>query len=203
MKAPITVREYDRLVVRDNCVPVQAHPDIDQVDFDWLCQLSQRYKVTHAPALIQVEDSRTLQLDNYVGVIETPTGQVIEILPKTASEGDPPEHGRELIRRMLERALDLPPRETAEASLERFDMPLNEWVIARFLAELDQLVKRGVRSDYQRLEATEPFLRGQLDVVRQMRQPPGRGHHFALRYDLFLPDRAENRLLKRALLRRR
>ncbi len=109
MKAPITVREYDRLVVRDNCVPVQAHPDIDQVDFDWLCQLSQRYKVTHAPALIQVEDSRTLQLDNYVGVIETPTGQVIEILPKTAIEGDPPEHGRELIRRMLERALDLPP----------------------------------------------------------------------------------------------
>ena len=199
MKAPITVREYDRLVVRDNCVPVQAHPDIDQVDFDWLCQLSQRYKVTHAPALIQVEDSRTLQLDNYVGVIETPTGQVIEILPKTANEDDPPEDGRELIRRMLERALDLPPRETAEASLERFDMPLNEWVIARFLAELDQLVKRGVRSDYQRLEATEPFLRGQLDVARQMRQPPGRGHHFALRYDLFLPDRAENRLLKRAL----
>ncbi len=32
-----------------------------------------------------------------------------------------------------------------------------------------------------------------------MRQPPGRQHHFQIRHDLFLADRAENRLLKLAL----
>jgi len=36
-------------------------------------------------------------------------------------------------------------------------------------------------------------------VVAQMRQPPGRQHHFQIRHDVFLPDRAENRLLKLAL----
>lgn len=199
MKPPITVREYGRLTTRVVTTPSLALSQIEPGDFDWLCQLSQRYKVSHEPALAHLEDGRTLQLDNYVGVIETPTGQVIEILPKTAGDNDPLGVGRELICRMLARALDLPSRETAEASLECFDLPLSEWLMARFLAELDQLIKRGVRSDYQRLEATEPFLRGQLDVARQMRQPPGRGHHFALRYDLFLPNRAENRLLKLAL----
>ena len=75
MKAPITVREYGRLTVRDNDVDTLTLAHIDRVDFDWLCQLSQRYKVCHTPALAQVEDSRTLQLDNYVGVIETPPGR--------------------------------------------------------------------------------------------------------------------------------
>jgi 5-methylcytosine-specific restriction enzyme subunit McrC len=45
------------------------------------------------------------------------------------------------------------------------------------------------------------YLRGQLDAVKQMRQPPGRAHIFNIRHDLFLPDRPENRLLKSALMR--
>lgn len=200
MNAPISIREYGRLTTLPVDSPTLSLAHIARADFDWLCQLSQRYRVSHAPTLVQVEDARTLQLDNYVGIIETPSGQVIEILPKIVGDGDKgKQFGRELTRRMLECALDLPPRETDEAALACFELPLSEWVMARFLAALDQLIKRGIRSDYQRVEASEPFLRGQLDVVRQMRQPPGRQHHFALRYDLFLPDRAENRLLKLAL----
>ena len=60
VKAPITVREYGRLTVRDNVVNTLALAHIDPVDFDWLCQLSQRLWVSHAPALAQVEDSQTL-----------------------------------------------------------------------------------------------------------------------------------------------
>lgn len=71
--------------------------------------------------------------------------------------------------------------------------------MGQFLAELDLLVKRGVRFDYQRIEEEQRFLRGQLNVVAQMRQPPGRQHHFQIRHDVFLPDRAENRLVKLAL----
>ncbi len=71
--------------------------------------------------------------------------------------------------------------------------------MGQFLAELDHLIKRGIRFDYQRVEEEQRFLRGQLNVVAQMRQPPGRQHHFQIRHDIFLPDRAENRLLKLAL----
>jgi len=85
------------------------------------------------------------------------------------------------------------------ASLEMFDAPLTEWVMARFLAELDHVVQRGLRFNYQRVADERPFLRGQLNVMAQLRQPPGREHRFQIRHDVFTPDRAENRLLRSAL----
>ncbi|MFM5229848.1 McrC family protein [Aeromonas media] len=199
MTAPITVREFASLTTGPVETPTLVRAHISQDDFDWLCSPSDGTDAD-VSALARLVDPQTLKLDNYVGVIELPSGQLIEILPKTASDGDDPSQGRRLLRQMLECALDLPPREVSEAVLQSFDAPLSEWVMARFLAALQHLVKRGVRSDYLRIEGEERFLRGQLDMVHQMRRPPGRAHHFALRYDLYLPDRAENRLLKLALV---
>ena len=85
------------------------------------------------------------------------------------------------------------------ASLETLDVPLTEWVIARFLAELDHIVQRGLCFNNQRVEEEQPFLRGQLNVMAQLRQPPGREHRFQTRHDVFTPDRAENRLLRSTL----
>eukprot|EP01030_Chromulinospumella_sphaerica_P001973 gene1973-1937_t len=100
---------------------------------------------------------------------------------------------------LIQAALSLKPREVSVAGLELFNAPLTEWVMGQFLGELDLLVKRGIRFDYKRVEEDQRFLRGQLNVVAQIRQPPGRQHHFQVRHDVFLPDRAENRLLKLAL----
>jgi 5-methylcytosine-specific restriction enzyme subunit McrC len=159
---------------------------------------------------VQVEDRRWLRLDNYVGVIETPCGTRIEILPKHERDALPAGHtgtqrevaaSRSLLCRMIASAMDLPVREVGETALQRFDAPLSEWVMAQFLAVIDHLVKRGVRSDYVRVDASERHLRGQLDVVRQLRLPPGRQHVFQIRHDIYSPDRPENRLLKLAVER--
>jgi len=80
-------------------------------------------------------------------------------------------------------------------------MPVNEWVMTQFLQSLDHLVKRGLRFDYQRIEEEQRYLRGQLDVAKQIRLPPGRRHYFQLRHDVFLANRPENRLLRLALER--
>jgi 5-methylcytosine-specific restriction enzyme subunit McrC len=166
--------------------------------FDWLCELSSRFSKAGA-ALVQVEDRRWLKLDNYVGVLETPCGTRIEILPKHFEEGDCIQQSRALLRLMIQKSLKLPTREVGATALQRFDTPLTEWVISSFLQALDHLIKRGLRFDYQRVEEEQRYLRGQLNTARQMRQPPGRQHHFQIRHDLFHPDRAENRLLKTAL----
>jgi len=100
---------------------------------------------------------------------------------------------------MIAVALDMKPREAGTSDLESFNAPLSEWVIAKFLAELRHVVKRGLRCDYRNVEENSGFLRGRLDVPRQMRQPLGRQHRFEIRHDLFGADRAENRLLRRAL----
>lgn len=196
-QATITVREYARLTTEK----IDSSLDRAQVSstaFDWLCKLSSSFSKSGA-TFLHLEDRRWLCLDNFVGVLETPCGTRLEILPKHFESGDCVSESRRLLRRMIQAALDLPSREVGNADLEPFDAPLSEWIIRRFLHALDYLVKRGVRFDYQRIEEEQRFLRGQMDMVKQMRQSPGRAHIFNIRHDVFSPDRPENRLLKSAL----
>lgn len=197
MTVLVTIREYGRLTT----APVTPSLDEAQVTvsaFDWLCDLSARFNKNGA-RLLQVEGRHSLKWDSYVGVVETPCGTRLEILPKHTEQDHCEKKGRALLCRMIQNALNLKPRTASVAGLELFDVPLTEWVIEQFLAELDHLIKRGLRSDYLRVEEEQYFLRGQLNVVAQMRQPPGRQHCFQIRHDVFVPDRPENRVLKFAL----
>lgn len=198
MNPCVTVREYARLTTAQVAPGDLDCAQISGSAFKWLCEQSARFKRSGA-TLLQVEGRCDLRWDSYVGVLETPCGTRLEILPKHHEQGDCVGRSRALLRKLIAHALQLKPREASVASLELFDAPLSEWVMGQFLAELDRLVKRGMRFDYRRIEEEQRFLRGQLDVVAQMRQPPGRQHHFQIRHDVFLPDRAENRLLKLAL----
>lgn len=198
MKTTLTVREYARLTTSHVPSPNLDKAQVSASAFDWLCEQSSKFSKAGA-ALVHIEDRRWLKLDNYVGVVETPCGTRIEILPKHFEEGDCIQQSRALLRRMIQRSLKLPTREVGATALQRFDEPLTEWVMRSFLEALDHLIKRGLRFDYQRVEEEQRYLRGQLNTARQMRQPPGRQHHFQIRHDIFLPDRPENRLLKTAL----
>lgn len=196
-----------RISVREHaCLTTEAvEPTLDcaQVSvtaFDNLCRLSERFSRSGA-RLLQVEGRQSLKLDSFVGVIQTPCGTTVEIVPKHHAEGGNLDEARALLRKLLLALLDLPTREVGTASLQLFDAPLSEWVMRQFLEQLDQLVSRGLRFEYQRVEEELPFLRGQLDVTRHLQQPPGRDHRFHVRHEVYLPDRPENRLLKRALER--
>lgn len=201
MKKTIIVREYARLTT--DCVEATLdQASITSTAFDWLCNLAAGFHSSGA-SLLQVENRRWLRLDNFVGVVETPCGTVLEILPKHSIDNS--ENiaiaSRKLLVKMLEVALDLPVRTTDKTNINTFKHPLLEWVMKQFVLTLDHLVKRGLRFDYKRVEEEQRYLKGQLDINKQMRQQPGRAHIFNIRHDLFLPDRPENRLLKTALMR--
>ena len=194
----VIVREYALLTTAS--VPTGSL-DVAQVSdsaFDWLCKENARLQAGGA-AIVQVEDRRSLRLDSYVGVIETPCGTRIEILPKSVDDSDDAPASRRLLRRMLSACVDVYHRESAPADIETFEAPLSEWAMRHFLELLQRLVKRGVRFDYRAVQAEERFLRGRLDLTRQLRQPPGRGHWFQIEHAVFDSDRPENRLLRAAL----
>ena len=193
----VTVREYARLTTE------QGWKTLDQATvtasaFEWLCRESGRLRKSGA-ALVQLDDRRWLRLDNYVGVIETPCGTQIEILPKHIDGVDAAPAARRVLRKMLATCLNLPARTTGPTDIQAFDGPLTEWVMRQFLEVLDHLVKRGVRFDYRAVQEQQRFLRGRLDLSRQLRQPPGRHHLFQIEHDIFDADRPENRLLRSAL----
>lgn len=193
----VIVREYARITTA-HITPTLDEATVSASAFDWLCKLSAGYRQSGV-ALVHVENRVSLRLDNYVGVIQTPCGTCLEILPKHVDHTNDPAWSRRLLRKMLLSFLDLPVRDAGLANLELFKTPLTEWVIKQFLMTLDHLIKRGLRFDYQRIEEEQRYLRGQLNVVQQMRQPVARQHYFQLRHDIFLPNRPENRLLKTAL----
>lgn len=199
--APQTVRVREHAWLCTEAVPPSLDcAQISLTAFDYLCQLSGRFSRSGA-RLAQIEGRQRLKLDNYVGVLQTPCGTVIEIVPKHHAEGGSLHEARALLRKLLLALLEVPPREAGLAALQLFDAPLSEWVMQQFLQALDALVSRGLRMDYARTEEELPFLRGQLNLNKQLRQPPGKGHHFHVRHDIYGPDRPENRLLKLALER--
>ena len=193
------------ILVEHGCLTTAVSPQaldertIDQADFDWLARVT--VPGTDGPTtLFRRDGPLRLKAGSHVGVVETPGGTVVEILPKHHDDTVPVAETRRLLGRMIEAALDLPAREVGEAHLSLFESPLSEWVARRFLDALDRLLKRGLRSDYLRVEEEQRYLRGQLDVATQLRQPPGRAHRFQIRHDVFSSDRPENRLLKSALV---
>jgi 5-methylcytosine-specific restriction enzyme subunit McrC len=196
----VTVGEYASLTTHAVDSPSLSLAQVSTSAFDYLCALNEQFSRRGANLLLVNGRSR-LRLDSHVGVIHTPCGTTIEILPKhTASAKEYDKHAsRRLLRRLIQSMFELTAREVGQASLETFDAPLNEWVMARFLEELDRVVRKGLRFDYQRVEEEQPFLRGQLDFVAQLRQPPGREHRFQIRHDIFTSNRPENRLLRSAL----
>lgn len=142
----------------------------------------------------------TIQIKNYVGVITAGDWQ-IEILPKIDDSQDL-NKTRNILWKMLSVYMKLPFVEATEAAIRiQENTPLPEELIELFLKELTQVVRRGIRKDYERVEAEERFLKGQLQVAKQMRQPPGRQHLFQIEYDVFSDNRAENRLIHSALVR--
>lgn len=194
--ARVTVREHERLATSSSSVSGCAR--VSESAFEHLCRLSAAFS-TGGASLAQIEGRYELRLDNFVGVIQTPCGTIVEILPKHHDAADPVASARVLLRKLVLAAMDVPTRDAGEASLMLFDAPLSEWVMRRFLLELETLVQRGMRFDYRRIEQELLFLRGQLNLTAQLRQGPSKAHRFNIRHDVYLPDRPENRLLKLAL----
>lgn len=200
-----TVREYGFIGVEYvGCVQDEPnHIYVSLSAFEHLCELSESYSKQGAK-VFELAGRKKLKLDQYVGVIETPCGTRIEILPKHVDiQGDDKQliiqQERQLLQKMLSVSLHLPYREAGAASLNRFKQSLHEWIMSQFLAAFETLLQRGLRFDYNRVQEEQKYLRGQLQHVKYMRQPPSKKHIFPIEHDVYELNRPENRLIKTAL----
>lgn len=146
---------------------------------------------------------RVLTARNYVGVIATADGAVIEILPKICSatpEGDPRARARRLLIEMLSELPDAPYRALQTTGVDTARMNLLEAFVRMFIDEVFAIVRRGLRCDYVRVEEDARYLRGKLDLPRHILENAAHRERFAIICDRYTTDRPENRLLKSTLL---
>lgn len=196
----ITVREYARLTTDYVKSPSLDRVQISPETFKELCALNNQKPTGHAQ-LIRVCNEKILTVCNYVGILQIPQGICIEILPKTGADNslEAIVHERKLLIKMLNVVTNLPFQKNEAANISCFASPLQEWIIHRFLKELHKLYQKGICLKYNYIAEERPFLRGRLDIGKQIVQPPQRMHRLHIRHMLFSPDRAEHRLLRSAL----
>jgi 5-methylcytosine-specific restriction enzyme subunit McrC len=193
----IQVREYARLTTNTSAEVSLDCGVISPATFTWLQNLAAGWQKSEPVALI--DGHQSLKLGSYVGYLQSPAGDAIEILPKTTLGKEDPLAARRILQRILKASLGIKPRTAGAAELLRMRQPLHEWIFSQFLIELQGLASRGLRFDYQRVDEESRFIRGQLRPDKQQRQPPGRQHLFHISHDIYTPNRLENRLLKTAL----
>ena len=145
-----------------------------------------------------------ISVNNYVGLIQMQNGYQIQILPKI-DFGTEPDQGSEETKRVFLRMLrsmkNFPSKVFNDANLKMDRMTLYEIFINMYLQEVRILVKHGLKSAYVAREDNLNYFKGKLIVTQQIRQNLAHGERFYVRYDEYLLDRAENRLIKSTLLK--
>ena len=139
-------------------------------------------------------------MTSFVGVVRTPDGYQIEVLPKVGKVlGGNYGEARDLLIEMLCCLQGFRHVQTARAKLLALHMTLWEIFITEFLNTVEHVVKRGLRSDYLPKTDNLSALRGKLLMATHLLQNLCRADRFFAEFDEFSPNRPENRLLHAAL----
>ena len=141
-----------------------------------------------------------LHTRNYVGVIETRRGTVIEILPKVDFVDDDEEGTRRVFLEMLRtwrglRAAQL--NETGISALRHFNML--DVFVRMFLNNLVLLTQRGLARHYHSVEDNLPRLRGRIRFPQHIRRNVANRARFYVAFNEFTADRPVNRLIHSAI----
>lgn len=200
----ITIYEFDALTAEDSGIgAAEGLHGIPAGVYGWLEDQCLRAAEEGEAAwlrLTQRRGRRVVQVTSFVGVIRAPDGFQVEVLPKVGKAvGGGAKEARQLLIEMLCCLQGFRHVQTDSAKISAARMPLLEVFIAEFLRTVENIVKRGLRSDYSSRQDNLFALRGKLLMASHLRQNLYRADRFFTEHDEFLTDRPENRLLHAAL----
>lgn len=144
-------------------------------------------------------NGKYLQAKSYVGAIQTKSGFMLEILPKTSKNGNK-NSSRKVFMKLLHILHKLPNYkhiDSANFQIERLN--IFEIFIFMFLEEVSAIIKRGIKSDYIECEDNLFYLKGKLLINEQIKRNSVHKERFYVQYDDYNQNRAENRLIKSTL----
>lgn len=197
MDEVVSVFEYDLLgsgkatSVGAKLVPQQVFDYLEALSLTNI-QGSQFLKLTSRSGF------KLLQVQNYAGMLSTPHGFQLEMLPKVGKNLTTAS-ARETLLTMLSHLPGFRHIQTQQATLQTQRMPLLEIFISQFLLSVSQLLKQGLRFDYVSEQGNLSFMKGKLMLSAQLRHNVVNRHKFCVDYDDYIPDSSANRLLHSAL----
>lgn len=142
---------------------------------------------------------KVIKPQNYVGVINIDNKVQIEILPKI-DIGDENEL-RKLFLKMLSCLKEFKGKSFKNAQINDSQLPIYEVFIQMYLNEVQELLKKGLKSDYLTIEGNFTFFKGKFLINQHLKHNIIRKDRFYMAYDEFHINRPENRLIKTTLLK--
>lgn len=142
---------------------------------------------------------KVIKPQNYVGVINIDNKVQIEILPKI-DIGDDNEL-RKLFLKMLSSLKEFKGKSFKNVQLNDSKLPIYEVFIQMYLNEVQELLKKGLKSDYLTIEGNLTFFKGKFLINQHLKHNIIRKDRFYMAYDEFHINRPENRLIKTTLLK--
>ncbi len=212
MSNTLEVMEYDTITCNSAYKGGRDYKYLDEKHFKELNRFVKEYNFRddHADVLdfMKVGYKRpvgdVISVNNYVGVIELPSGFQIEILPKILFDEDS-ERGysstKKVVLEMLRCLKDFDGKALSNAALSADRMNLYEIFIKMYIEEAKNLVKHGIKSAYVTQEDNLHFYKGKLIVSQHIKSNLSHRERFYMQYDEYMVDRAENRLVKAVLLK--
>ena len=145
-----------------------------------------------------------IKVGQHVGVIETPSGIRLEILPKVYLK-DTDESvikTKKIFLKMLRCLKDSPFKNLSSAHLDaQPDFPILEVFISTFVKECESLLNKSIRSDYVLVEENLNFVRGKLLVHQNIKYNFINKMKFYCEFSEFIINTPQNRILKTTLLK--
>ena len=186
MNEPLAIREHEELK--------DLSPD-DQQDLEKFALENQADEEGNYRPVLQLSNGK-LKAQNYVGIIETRNGTVLEILPKVDFAKDTEETKR-IFFNMLRFWRGF--KSLAQFNLSHIDAVLHfnmlEVFVHLFLNNLVLLTQRGLARHYQSVEDNQPYLRGRILFPQHIRENVANRARFYVGYDEFSANRPANRLI--------
>ena len=180
--------------------PVIEHKELTGLDQDELRDLKEfalanlTDKQGNYRPVLQFRNDKLIA-QNFVGIIQTRRGTVLEILPKVDFAGDT-ETTKRVFLNMLRAWRGFKSAQFDESSIQAI-RPFNmlEVFVHLFLNNLVLLTQRGLARDYQPVEDNLPCLRGRILFPQHIRENLVNRARFYVSYDEFTADRPANRLI--------
>ena len=143
---------------------------------------------------------KIITVKNYVGVITMDDGTSIEILPKiyskeTVTEGKV----KQLLVDMLKTLRNAPFKNLQNTNVNIEKLNIFEIFIRMFVDEVFFIVKRGLKCDYETIQANGNVFKGKMIFAGQIKHNYAHKERCYVEYDEFNTNRAENKILKSTL----
>jgi 5-methylcytosine-specific restriction enzyme subunit McrC len=131
---------------------------------------------------------RYIKTGRYVGTIQTKNGQTIEILPKIYKASGQQEKDvsvcRNVFLNMLKHFTDFKARSFQNASLNtKKGFPILEVYISNYIRAVEELLVGGLKKSYALVEENQYFLKGKLDIGKQITKNITNKARFVIRYN--------------------